>query len=186
MTFAQSDVIEVKTMNKFAGLTWGILGTSVVALSGVQARALQKQSATRFLSAPVNQKIRAGKIEVRATMNKRTFRASEPVHFTITATNTDDTARSLTFPTGQNFDITVFPTDRKKSPHWTWSHHMAFTMMVREVEIKPGQTLTFHATWNQQDDGGKIMPRGNYQVCSKLTSTNRGINAPIVNIDLIK
>jgi len=27
-------------------------------------------------------------------------------------------------------------------------------------QIKPGQTLTFHATWNQLDDDGKIMPRG--------------------------
>jgi hypothetical protein len=170
-------------MNKFAGLTWGILGTCVVALSGVQANELQKQTTARFISAFVNQTLKAGKIEVRATMNKSTFRASELVHFTITATNTGDTARSLTFPTGQNFDITVSSTG-KKSPHWTWSHHMAFTMIVREIEIKPGQTLTFHATWNQLDDGGKIMPRGVYQVRSKLTSTNRGIDAPIVDVSL--
>jgi hypothetical protein len=171
-------------MNKFAGMTWGILGTCVVALSGVKASALQKQSAKRFESAPVNQTLKAGKIEVRTTMNKSTFRADELVHFTITATNTGDTARSLTFPTGQNFDITVLPAD-KNDPQWTWSHHMAFTMVVREVELKPGQSLTFHATWNQQDDDGKILPRGVYEVRSKLTSTNHGIDAPIVNINLI-
>lgn len=170
-------------MNKFAGLTWGILGTCVVALSGVQASELQKPAAARFISAPVNQTLKAGKIEVRATMNKSTFRAEELVHFTITATNTGDTARSLTFPTGQNFDITVSSTD-KKSPEWTWSHHMAFTMMVREVEIKPGQTLTFHATWNQQDDDGNIMPRGVYEVHSKLTSGNGGIDGTVASLVL--
>src|SRR6185312_10746765 len=105
------------------------------------------------------------------------------IRFTITATNTGDTARSLTFPTGQNFDITVSPLN-KKTPTWTWSHHMAFTMMVREVELKPGQTLTFHATWNQQDDDGNIMPRGIYEVHSKLTSTNHGINAPVGKLTL--
>jgi hypothetical protein len=181
----RSNVFEVITMNKFAGLTWGILGTCAVLLPGAKASTLQQPAALRFVGEPLKQPIRAGKIEVRVTMDKSTFHAGESIRFTITATNTGDTAQALTFPTGQNFDITVTPLNGK-TPAWTWSHHMAFTMVVREVAIKPGQSLTFHATWNQQDDNGKIMPRGTYEVRSKLTSANHGINAPAVKLTLEK
>ena len=170
-------------MNTFAGLTWGMLGTCVALLSGVQASTLQKPAAARFISERLNQPIKAGEIEVRTTMDKSTFHAGESIRFTITATNTGDTARSLIFPTGQNFDITVSSLNNK-TPTWTWSHHMAFTMIVREVELKPGQSLIFHATWKQQDDADKIMPRGPYEVRSKLTSSNHGITAPAEKLTL--
>lgn len=172
-------------MHKFAGLTWGILGTCVVALSGVQASELQKPTAACFTSETLSQPIATGEIEVRATVDKSIFHEGESIRFTITATNTCDTTRELTFPTGQNFDIAVSPLDTK-TPAWTWSHHMAFTMVVREVEIKPGQSLTFHATWNQQDDNGKPMPRGIYDVRCKLTSLKNGIDAPVVKLTLTK
>lgn len=128
--------------------------------------------------------IRAGEIEVRAKANKSTFRTGETVHFTVTATNTDDQPRSLTLPSGQTFDITITPTG-KDSPQWKWSHGKAFTMAIRYVKLQPGQQLTFTTEWNQTDNDGKLMPRGEVDVNAVLVSMNAGIKAELLQLQLV-
>lgn len=134
-------------------------------------------------SGSIRSGIQAGEIEVRTTANKDSFRMGSMVHFTVTAVNTGDTPRSLTFPTGQNFDITVTPTG-KDAPQWQWSRDKMFTMIVRDVTLQPGQKLTFTTEWNQEDNDGNMMPRGEVEVRTKLCSSNLGIDAPVVKLEL--
>jgi len=132
-----------------------------------------------------NSGIRAGKIEVRTTVSKSTFHRGETVRFTVTAINTDDRPRSLTLPSGKNFDITVTPVG-KSTPQWKWSHGKMFTMMVRDVELNPGQKLTFTTDWNQKDNDGQMMPRGEVKVQAILASMNSGIKAQVLKLHLVE
>jgi|GEM_PF-4255206 len=131
------------------------------------------------------QGIRAGEIEVRVKADKSTFHAGETVHFTVTAMNTDDRPRTVTLPSGQNFDIIITPKD-KTAPQWQWSHGKMFTMMVRYVKLQPGQRLTFTTDWDQKDNEGKLMPRGEMQVNAKLAAANSGIKAPVIAVNLVE
>jgi hypothetical protein len=125
--------------------------------------------------------IRAGEIEVRVASDKSTYRAGESVKFTVTVINQDDQPRTLHFPNGQNFDITVTPTNQNEALwRWDWSHDRMFTQMLREQVLKPGETLTFNATWNQKDNEGKKMPRGEYSVQAKLTTEKPVLSAATV------
>jgi hypothetical protein len=134
-------------------------------------------------STPPRGGIRAGEIEMRATTDKKFYKSGEPVKITMTAINQDDRPRSLVFRNGQSFDVTITPKDAD-TPRWDWSHDRMFTMAIREVTLKPGETMEFSTTWKQQNNEGSEMPRGDYDVQVRLT-TEEPVLAPVFSIRLI-
>ena len=41
-----------------------------------------------------------------------------------------------------------------------WSHGRAFTMALEQITLKPGESRTFEAVWEQKDNAGKDVARG--------------------------
>jgi hypothetical protein len=121
--------------------------------------------------------IAAGKVELRVAVDKKYYKSGEPVRFTLTAINGDDRPRNLIFRGGQSFDITV-TSKTMDTLRWDWSHGRFFTLMIRNVTLRPGETMSFDAVWKQQSNQGSEMPRGDYLVQAKLTSEKAVAAAP--------
>jgi hypothetical protein len=135
------------------------------------------ETATGASMSSDGQSIAAGKIELRATSDKKYYKSGEPVRFTLTAINQDDRPRVLHFLTGQSFDITITPKAVDK-PRWDWSRDRMFTQALRDVSLKPGETMTFNAVWKQQNNEGSEMPRGDFLIQAKLTSDQAVVATP--------
>ncbi len=117
--------------------------------------------------------INAAPIRVTFTSDKQIYRAGENVTFTLIARNTSDKEQVLNFNSGQSFDISITPTNQDEALwRWDWSFGRFFTEALREKTLKPHQAISFNATWDQTDNSGKPMPRGEYSVNTKLTASS--------------
>lgn len=135
-------------------------------------------------STPPTGGIRAGEIELRISSEKKYYKSGEKMRFTLLAINQDDRPRTINFRTGQSFDITVTPANGDELVRWDWSHDRMFTQALREVTLKPGETMKFEAVWNQQNNEGSEMPRGDYNVSAKLTAETE-VLSPTISIRLV-
>lgn len=137
-------------------------------------------SAANKPSTPVT----AAPIQVMLKTDKQDYRVGEAVKLTVVARNTSDKNQILNFNSGQSFDISIAPTNEDESIwRWDWSYGRMFTQALREQTLKPGETISFTATWNQTDNSGQPMPRGEYSVAGKIAA-NDGIEAPLILIRL--
>lgn len=125
---------------------------------------------------------RAGKIEVTAQTDRKTYQTGETVKISITAQNQDERAKEITYNSGQSFDITVTPVG-KAAPRWQWSHGRMFTMALRHKTLSPGEKIEFSTEWDQKDNDKNPMPPGEYTVAARLTA-NGGVSAAPVQITI--
>jgi hypothetical protein len=114
--------------------------------------------------------------------DKGKYARGQIVHFTLILRNTSKSAQKLTFNTGQSFDITATAAGQPQ-PAWRWSQGKMFTMALRNMTLKAGQTQTWTATWEQNDGNGNAVPRGDYNVVGRITA-NGGIEAQPITITL--
>jgi hypothetical protein len=127
---------------------------------------------------PTDEKQQTAAIEVTLTADKETYRRGETVNFTINAKNTSKKSQTLSLPSGQTFDIEARAAG-KTDVVWRWSHGKFFTLMVTDVVIRPGASLTYTAIWDQMDNRRFLVPRGEYEITGILTA-NKGIpSAPV-------
>ncbi len=84
--------------------------------------------------------------------------------------NISDQPQTVTFPSGQDFDITV----RRQSGEqvWQWSASRTFIQVLREVMLQPGEQRTFTATWNPAQESGTAAGPGVYEATAVLTTRN--------------
>ena len=131
---------------------------------------------------PVEIEVVASPVQLSATLDKTQLKAGQPLAVKITATNTTKESQTLRFGSGQSFDVLI--TDDEGQPIWSWGANKRFTMALRSVELKPGESKTFDATWNGEalPDFKKIAP-GTYSVQAVLT-TNPRVYAPPVQIEI--
>lgn len=69
---------------------------------------------------------------------------------------------TLYYRTTQRFDIVVTDSDGREI--WRWSGGRAFSQVLEQVELKPGEPMAFTETWDQRDSEGQPSPPGNYHV----------------------
>ena len=91
----------------------------------------------------------------------REFKASETITFVVTLTNRASAPRTLTFPSSQTHDCIVNTADHKEV--WRHSSGRMFAQVITEATLKPGESRTFTATWNQTDAKGQPVPPGEYE-----------------------
>lgn len=101
-----------------------------------------------------------GKLRVELTLNKLTYLAGEPVEVRVTVRPEGNAAVRVQFRSGQRFDLII---RRQSVLVWRWSHDKAFTQILEEVTLRPGETLTFRATWDQLDLQGRRIDPGEYE-----------------------
>jgi len=126
---------------------------------------------------PVEIEVVASPVRVQATLDKTELKAGEPLAVTITATNTTKEAQTLHFGSGQSFD--VFINNEDGQPIWSWGANKRFTMALRSVELQPGETKTFDATWNGEALPDFKLAPGTYSVQAVLTTNPRVFAAPV-------
>ncbi len=76
---------------------------------------------------------------------------------------------ALTFPTGQEFDFSVFRNGRRL---WSWSQDKMFTQAIHEVTLTSGETRRYETTW----ETGPVTA-GVYRVSAQLTSASHPLEA---------
>lgn len=92
----------------------------------------------------------------------------EPVKLKLTLRNDGDEPVRLRFNTGQRYDFIV--RNMEGGIVWQWSHDKAFTQVLGEVEIRPGEELSFNEVWRQVDNDGNQVGEGEYEVEGIITS----------------
>ena len=109
----------------------------------------------------------------------REFPTGETITFVVTFRNRAATPRTLTLPTSQTLDCLVYAADHKEV--WRHSSGRMFAQVITELTLKPGESRTFTATWNQADSKGKPVPPGEYEAVGLVPG-----NAPGCRSDAVK
>ncbi len=116
--------------------------------------------------------------------DKASYKTGENVTFTITARNASNSAQTLTFNSGQSYDIVVRPQGQPDAePVWQWSRGRMFTQAMREVVLNAGEEKTWTTTWLQTASVGGFLPRGEYSVSARFAA-NGGVETTPVTITL--
>ncbi|MDP2950144.1 MAG: BsuPI-related putative proteinase inhibitor [Chloroflexota bacterium] len=92
-------------------------------------------------------------------------RQEEPVSLTVVVAAGEPI--TLYYRTTQRFDIVV--TDSEGREVWRWSQGKAFSQVLEQVELKPGEPMAFTERWDQRDNDGQPVPPGNYSVAATST-----------------
>jgi hypothetical protein len=99
--------------------------------------------------------------------DRPTYRVGTAATFTIAVDNPGASPATITFPSGQQYDIAVFAGETEV---WRWSAGRAFPQVIREVQFPPGVSLLGRESWDWRDTGGAAPPPGTYRVVATLTA----------------
>jgi hypothetical protein len=106
------------------------------------------------------------------------------VAFSLTARNTSNEAQTLLFNSGQNFEITATPVNAKaKQPLWRWSNDKMFTQALRRETLRAGESKTWTAIWQGEDNNGNSAPRGPYLLEATIMA-NGGLKPAPITLDV--
>ena len=108
----------------------------------------------------------------RKPMELRTDRArylpGRPVRLVLAVTNTTSEPVRYNFSSGKQFDFWV---TRRGREVWRWSRGRFFTMALTSITLKPGESKTFTATWDQRDTSRSQVRPGSYLAQGELAVT---------------
>ncbi|MDR7543961.1 MAG: BsuPI-related putative proteinase inhibitor [Armatimonadota bacterium] len=110
-----------------------------------------------------------GDLRLDLEVAKPAFRPGEPVAVILRVTNTAGVAVTVTFG-GQLYDVIV---QQRGALVWQWSHDKGFAQVVRNLELAPGQTRSYHVTWDQRDLQGRPVEPGTYEISGVLMAAQR-------------
>src|SRR5580704_12079068 len=141
-----------------AGLSTLIGAPAISASSGQSARAAIEQPAHATDHA----------VGVLSTSHTD-YTKGRTIEFTFVVQNPTQSTVHYDFATGQQFDITVV------DPHgveiWKWSQDRLFTQQLTAIDLKPGDSKTYHASW--PTGSASFLPTGSYTATAMLTPTIR-------------
>lgn len=175
---------------KLINLSAGLVICSALALGGCSKKSpMPAAGATAMDGFPVA--TAGGTVDDSATpvvatlsTDKATYKTGENVTFTIAARNASNSAQTLTFNSGQSYDIVVRPHGQPDAePVWQWSRGRMFTQAMREMALNAGEQKTWTTTWLQTANAGGFLPRGQYTVSARLAA-NGGVETTPVTITL--
>jgi hypothetical protein len=95
-----------------------------------------------------------------------TYKVGTPATFTVAVDNPSSSPETVTFTSGQQYDIVVFAGETEV---WRWSADRAFPQVIREVQFPPDVTLVGRENWDWRDSSGAPLQPGTYRVVATLT-----------------
>lgn len=95
-------------------------------------------------------------------------KVGEPVAIRYTVQNKSTQPITLSFRSGQQFDIWITHAGKECFRH---SRGRSYTQMLTNIVLQPCETRTFDVTWNQKDLSSKDCGPGVYQVFAQLTTS---------------
>jgi hypothetical protein len=111
-----------------------------------------------------------GDLKADLSVAKGVYAPGEPVAIRLRVTNVASSAIAITTYTGQQSDLIV---RQRGALIWQWSHDKAFTQVVRESTMSPGETLAFAWTWDQRDLQGRQVEPGRYDISAVFMGAQR-------------
>jgi hypothetical protein len=96
------------------------------------------------------------------------YPAEHKVRIEFVVTNTTDQTMNYTFSSGKQYDIWI---SREDTEVWRCSRGRMYIQAFTYLNLAPGESKTFFATWDQRDEAGKQVPAGSYVVSGQLTPT---------------
>jgi hypothetical protein len=101
-----------------------------------------------------------------AGQDAQRFAAGETVDLVLEVHNAGDAPLALEFATARTHDFAVL--DSEGLEVWRWSHGRLFAQALAEIELAPGETRRFAASWDKRDASGALARPGRYQVLGTL------------------
>jgi hypothetical protein len=98
------------------------------------------------------------------------YATGEVVPFEMVLRNVSTRPQTLTFRSGQDFEIVV--RNQEGQEIWRWSTGRIFTQQIREITFAPGEERRFGAVWDQVTDAGTPADPGLYQATATLTASD--------------
>ncbi len=120
-----------------------------------------------------------GGLRLDASLSRATYGPGEVVEVAFTATNTANTPLSVTFTSGQRFDLVI--RRPRGDAVWQWSSDKAFIQVIQMVTLQPGENLSFRIPWDQRDYQGRRVDAGPYEAVAVFmgrTASAREIRLP--------
>lgn len=99
--------------------------------------------------------------------DRSSYQAGETVTFTLAVDNPGTAETTLTFPSGQSYDIVVMAGETEV---WRWSAGRGFITVIREIPFQPGLSPLGRETWDWRDNAGAPLPPGSYRVVASLAT----------------
>jgi Intracellular proteinase inhibitor len=91
------------------------------------------------------------------------FNQGDPITLQLEVHNLDNNSATIDFTTSDQTDFVVVKADTKDVV-WQWSKHQpAPSDTASTLEFAANQTRTFRVNWDQTDDSGNLLDRGDYQ-----------------------
>jgi hypothetical protein len=92
-----------------------------------------------------------------------TFDQGDPVELELKVNNLDDNSATIDFDTTQQTDFVVVKAGTDDVV-WQWSKHQAAPSQTpTTLEFAGNQSRTFRVDWDQTDDNGNLLDRGDYE-----------------------
>ena len=112
-------------------------------------------------------------LRLAASLPRPTYDAGQVVEVSLTATNTGGAAVSVTFTSGQRFDLVI--RRPRGDAVWRWSHDKAFIQVIQTVTLQPGESLSFKIPWDQTDYQGLRVDPGPYEAVTVFLGATGGV-----------
>lgn len=110
---------------------------------------------------PTTVELHQGSLQLKASVARTAHAIGEAVEVTLAVQNVGTAPLTLTFASGQSFEIVVRRPRRDEV--WRFSHDKAFTQAVQVRTWKPGETVLYRGTWDQRDLQGRRVDPGPYE-----------------------
>jgi hypothetical protein len=126
-----------------------------------------------------------GHLRIDASLPHAVYGPGQPVEVALRVRNGGSAPVSITFSSGQHFDLVV---RRPRGDEvWRWSHDKAFIQVFETATLRPGDVLAYQVTWDQQDYQGRRVDSGTYQAIAVFTGhvgTQRDIRLPPLEVTI--
>src|SRR3989449_2820851 len=111
-------------------------------------------------------------LRVAASLPRPTYDAGQVVEVSLTATNTGGAPVSVTFTSGQRFDLVI--RRPRGDAVWRGSHDQAFIQVIQIVTLQPGESLSFKIPCDQTDYHGLRVDPGPYEAVAGFPGATGG------------
>jgi hypothetical protein len=111
----------------------------------------------------------------------RRFASGAPVTLVLEVRNTGADPLALEFASARSHDFAVL--DARGREVWRWSRGRLFAQALGRVELAPGESRRFTATWDQRDASGAPAAPGSYRAVASLASASAP--APAGPVELV-
>jgi hypothetical protein len=122
-------------------------------------------------------------LEVTLQTEKAVYKSGQTIVMSLTVTNKGDKPLELIFSSSQRYDFVV---EKEGKEIWRWSKDKFFAMVLGEFTLQPDQSLVYEDTWAQEDNAGKLVPPGKYEIIGILTTAPESITSYSLNIEIVR